>query len=66
MLLGILMANSFCPGARGSFKYLLFRHYLTIHYMYMPFSINFSVLVELNNSFDVDVLSFVIERVTWI
>ena len=58
MLLAKLIKSSLRPGARRSFKDLLFRDNLSIHYKDLLYSIDFSILVEFNGGFDIDVLSF--------
>ena len=58
MLLGKLMPYSLIPGPRTSFEYLLFRDYLSILYVDLLYSVDFSILVELNGGFNIGVLLF--------
>jgi hypothetical protein len=58
MLFGMLMTYSLSPGASRSFECLLSRDNLSILYVGMIYSVDFSILVEFDDGLNVNVLLF--------
>ena len=67
LVLGKLMKSSLRPGTRRSFKYLIFRDNLSILYEDLLNPVDFSILIELNGGFDIDVSFFaLLMRAVWV